>query len=667
MSDSPADTVAPAARLSLVSATFAGFAVIALVDAVCIEAFVPRPLAGLSVRLLHHAYDAGHLLAMGLASAALLAAWLRFRPTVLRRGVFTFALLAGLALTVGDLVLVEDLDNLAARISLLLHKEGHWPTILLNLLIGATAAGIPIAALVGWSCARPKLRWLPVALGVAAAVVNERILRHDYDGAHLFLAWAAALLAGVPLAGLEIPPRLVPGRRVRGALFATVGLASLASLLVRPTTNVLLQLYATPGSVLAPFIARLRGRAVPSKLTAAVPPEQAAWFRSRDGAPMVPSTAGAPRVAPIVILLGIDSVRADVLADETYLAELPELARLEKTGVYFTEARSAGPGTVFSYTAIFSSRYYSQLFWSDRHGTGIWAWRDPSPRFPELLARAGVATVDVGSILWFDGDWGVARGFTEQTILDPRTSTSQGTAAELVTALDARLAEAGDKPLFLFTHFMDAHYPYDRGRKDGTPKERFVSELAIVDQQIGRLRREIDRLGLAGRTTLIVTADHGEAFGEHDTTQHGTTLYEELLRVPLLVYTPTAKARRVDTPVSLIDLGPTILDLFGAPTPGTYMGQSLVPFLRGESPRLSRPILAEGRLKRALYFPDGLKVITDERRGTVELYDLKRDPEELRNLATEGSTETEPRVGAIDAFFLAHTLKKSGYAPPYRP
>jgi arylsulfatase A-like enzyme len=252
-------------------------------------------------------------------------------------------------------------------------------------------------------------------------------------------------------------------------------------------------------------------------------------------------------------------------------------------------------------------------------------------------------------------------------VLDPRSSQSKGEASDLVAALDARLGTIGDGPAFLFTHFMDAHFPYDKGRADGSPKDRFVSELSIVDREIGRLRRVLARLPIASRTTLIVTADHGEAFGEHGRTQHGTTVYEELLRVPLLIRSPGVAPREVSEPVSLVDLAPTILDLNGIATPGSYMGQSLVPFLRGASPALTRPILAEGRLKRALIFPDGMKAITDERRGTVELYDLVNDPKELRNLASEGAADVEARVGALDTFFAARGLDRHGYKPPYRP
>src|SRR5690606_37613960 len=105
---------------------------------------------------------------------------------------------------------------------------------------------------------------------------------------------------------------------------------------------------------------------------------------------------------------------------------------------------------------------------------------------------------------------------------------------------------------------------------------------------------------IADRTVMVVFSDHGEAFGEHGLQEHSRSLYEIMVRVPLIIHVPGVAPRAVDASVSLIDLGPTVLDLAGVATPGRMMGESLVPFLRGEAPVLTRPIVLEGRLKRAL-------------------------------------------------------------------
>ncbi len=647
-------------------AIFLGWIALAATNAIFITAAVPRPPSGVLVRVLHHLFDAGHLLALGALSTLLVAAFRRVRPRFAERGLVSAIVISLVALGAGSLMLGPDLDNLSSRVALQTRLAGIWPVVILNLLVGATSLGITLAWILGRVLARPLLRWLSLVAGIAAEVANELILKNDYEGGHFFLAWAAAVLIGASLEGAALPERLSSPKLLR-PLFGLLAVAAFASVGLRPSTNVLLQLYTTPGSVLVPFLARVRGRPLPSHPTASIPPEQLVWFSPRIGAADVQPTEPRTQTPQVVIFLGIDSVRTDVFETPEYLVQLPELARLKATGVYFSKARSPGPGTVFTYSALFSGRYFSQMYWSEKAGTGIWPWQDPSPRFPDLLGRHGVTTVDFASILWFTNEYGVTRGFAEETNMDPRRGQSNGTAAELVNAITERLEKQGDGSLFVFAHFMDAHYPYDRGSKIGTPKERFVSELAIVDKEIARLGRTIEKLPLARRTTLIVTADHGEGFGDHNTIQHGTTLYEELLRVPLIISTPGVSPRAVGDAVSLIDIGPTVLDLFGLPTPGQYMGQSLVPYLRGQTPKLTRPILAEGRLKRTLLFPDGYKVITDERHATVELYNLNDDPKELHNLALEGAAEAEPRVGALDAFFEANTLKRPGYTPPFRP
>jgi arylsulfatase A-like enzyme len=245
------------------------------------------------------------------------------------------------------------------------------------------------------------------------------------------------------------------------------------------------------------------------------------------------------------------------------------------------------------------------------------------------------------------------------------------TAREIMDPLIQRLTQAGPGPLLLFAHLTEPHAPYDRGGQEGTAWERYLAEIRVADAQIARLVQLINRR-FADRAYLFVTSDHGEAFGEHGTREHSKTLYEELLRVPLFVRGPGVAARRIDQRVGLIDLGPTILDLFGVETPPEFMGQSLVPLLAGGDAPLDRPLLAEGRLRRALYLGD-MKIIDDPRRKVVEAYDLEADPGEARNLfsAFAGPSDGHtPRVNAalaaLRAFFAVHRAHRPGYEPIFK-
>jgi arylsulfatase A-like enzyme len=202
---------------------------------------------------------------------------------------------------------------------------------------------------------------------------------------------------------------------------------------------------------------------------------------------------------------------------------------------------------------------------------------------------------------------------------------------------------------------MDPHFPYDSVKTTGTTMDRFLSEVGQVDRSMATLLEAIDRLGLRERTVLVFVADHGEGFGQHGARYHTVNLYEELLRVPVFIRAPGVAPRRVDAPISLVDLGPTILDLFGQPTPGHFLGRSLVPHLRGEPPVAPRPIFAEKKGVRTLIL-GSRKVILDREKGREELYDLDADPGEQHNLADSLDEEGRNALALTRLFFETHAL-----------
>lgn len=637
---------------------FAGFLAIVVTNAAAIAIAAPWPRGGLRVRLLHHLFDALELAALGVTVGLAVALWLSL---VRARLVVHLTAYAVVATAVMHAIVGRDLHRQALVV---LNGRFEQPIFIGFLVL--TGLAIPTAHMLGtYLGGLRRLRWLPLIAALGGLVTNQLVVRDDYPGLHGAIGWAAATLAGGALA----PWAYALGARAR-ARWSTrplaLGLLLIVALAVglAPPNDVRLVMFREPGA-LAPWVFASVAWPQP-KVPALASSPPSAWFESRaDAKPVPPSSPALFTGQPLVVMITVDALRADAIEDDANDARFPTFAALKRSSAYFTRATTPGGQTTVSLSTTFSGRYFSSLAWT-MHGHGVarflYPADDPSPRFPALLAEQGVATVNIASLNFLASDFGVIRGFTEERVV-PRGRT-HAMAKALIDPIIQRLSAAGPEPLFLYTHLMDAHAPYDRGSvKQGPDHERYLSEIAVVDAQLARVVKLLARR-FADRAVLIIGADHGEAFGEHGTYQHTKTIYEELVHVPLLIHGPGITPRRVSERVGLIDLGPTVLDLFGVETPGTYMGQSLVPLLASRRAALDRPLAAEGRLRRALYVGESLKVIEDARRKTIEVYDLEHDPDELVNLYDLDRRAVEPAVAELRAFFAAHARPGP---TPYKP
>lgn len=583
-------------------------------------------------------FTAGHILALGLACAALAEAGRALLP---RRRWLPPVATAAVAVGAAFLVLDDDLSVFRGpqRIGLTL------------------AAAVPFVALVA---ARPLLarrRWpgaLLAALSLGAGAANPFALSSEYAGVHLTLTLLAGLGVSLGLEGALAGRALPQGRRARVARTALLAYAALwaaTSVVVWPSARVLLALLRYPAASVNSYLSHLRHNARGTPSLAEVPEAQRPWFSDRSAVPDIPpSQPPLAPARPIVILLTVDALRYDVFRDRP---EAANLRRIADHGADFTMARSCATATIGAITSLFAGRTYSALTWTKKlNGTKLRVYPadDGSIRFPSLLGTS-VQTTLLATSVQFEQRLGVTGGFDQVVRRDMM-------APEVVDEVLAWYGKLGDRSGLVYAHLMDPHYPYDQAGTDGTPFENYLGEIGIVDRELGRLYDAIQASPAAERTYLVVSADHGEAFGEHGTTQHRYTVYEELTRVPMLVVGPGVKARRVAEPVSLIDLGPTVLDLFRVPTPGLFTGQSLVPLLRGDDLTLDRPIVVDSEGgKQAMVFRDGLKVIRDTDHSLVELYDLNRDPKEDDSLADEKPGLTARRLGTLAAFVNAHQAK----------
>lgn len=343
------------------------------------------------------------------------------------------------------------------------------------------------------------------------------------------------------------------------------------------------------------------------------------------------------------LLVFIDTLRRDHLG--VYGATRgasPTIDAFARGAVTFDDARSVAPWTLPSTRSALTGRQPE-------------AWT-ASPTLPERLSALGWATAAYVGNVYLSSNFDMARGWGEHGVVNWPSATFEVERARRF--LDAH----ADQDALLMVHFMDMHLPYKepwryrrlyvdgdlpglggsfvrgtllkyaKGRQEQVRtylQGRYDQNLRFIDDQLARLFRMV-----GDDATVVLFADHGEEFFDHGDLEHGHTLYDELLRVPLLVRSPDLEPTVVRAPVSLLDLAPTVLDLHGLAHDGLD-GRSLLPLARGlpGAVDLARPI-AFGR---PLYGDRAWGVVQGgakytARSGLERLFDLAADPGETTNL-----------------------------------
>jgi arylsulfatase A-like enzyme len=218
----------------------------------------------------------------------------------------------------------------------------------------------------------------------------------------------------------------------------------------------------------------------------------------------------------------------------------------------------------------------------------------------------------------------------------------------------------------MWAYYGDPHAPYLRHRSVAsfgpTPSDVYDGEVAFTDRHIGRLLDALQERGLADDTIVVLTSDHGEGLdpgADHGHLFHGPTLYDEVIRVPLIVRGPGYAPRRVQTPVSLIDLPPTFQALLGQPPAPELRGLSLVPWLAGDDPP-HPPVFFEKQKESALpqkgmvLWP--YKVILVLPYNRIRIYNLAEDPAEQRELKKELPPEDVRRLVGLLKYWSNEVL-----------
>jgi choline-sulfatase len=354
-----------------------------------------------------------------------------------------------------------------------------------------------------------------------------------------------------------------------------------------------------------------------------------------------------PVFGPIIIV-SIDSLRADRLPAYGYTkVRTPAIDALEADAVTFERAYAHSPLTLPSHVSMLSGLLPFQSEVRDEIGFPL---GESVVLLPQLLRRRGFKTAGIVSsyLLRKETGLGAAFGFFDDELgLDdgvrPRVLRN---GAEALKVAEHWIDSIGTGRFFLFLHLPG---PSDRATCD--------ARVADADELVGQLVAFLKKRGLYAGGVLVLTSGHGLGLGDHDEDGHGLTLYEPVVRVPLIVKPPRRDGggRHTAALVQHIDIAPTVLDLVGAPRPSKLTGRSLRNLL--DSPTATIPprqVYAESFAPRFRFGWSEVQSLTDDRHRYIksprpELYDVLQDPRERHDLSESEAATLEQLRGALDA------------------
>ena len=372
------------------------------------------------------------------------------------------------------------------------------------------------------------------------------------------------------------------------------------------------------------------------------PEASAATGAVASAAPLPSAASAAPASELNVLLITVDSLRADMPWAGYGRPIAPAMTAFAEKAVVYERFYSIASYTAMSLGGLLAGRYPSEL---ERSGYYFTSYPESVTFFPDLLRKAGVRAISGQSHFYFDKRSGFRRSFDVYEMVpdvgnDPQTDNDITSPQHLEIALRQLSDQANTSGrFFAWYHFLDPHDKYQAhaGIEYGrTTRDLYDGEITFTDHHIEKILAHVDAQPWGARTAVILSADHGEAFGEHPHCfRHGFEVWDVLTHVPLMIRAPGVAPRRIATPRSAIDLAPTILELSGVPVDPAMEGKSLVAELRGGAPEprdviIDLPRTSNSDRRRALIRGDHkLVALGDD--DAFQLFDLKEDPGEKRD------------------------------------
>ncbi|HMR11639.1 MAG TPA: sulfatase, partial [Polyangiaceae bacterium] len=299
--------------------------------------------------------------------------------------------------------------------------------------------------------------------------------------------------------------------------------------------------------------------------------------------------------------------------------------------------------TAKSVAALLSGQYPSSL---KRSGFFFTKYPESNLFIAELMQKAGIYTASAHGHMYMKRGNGMDQGFDQWHVVDGISfdnTTDKHVTSDKITplAIDLLKKKPNDKRFFMYLHYMDPHDQYvthaESPNFGKTARDRYDSEMFYTDLWIGKLLAWCKEQPWWNDTVVMVSADHGEAFGEHKMYRHAFELWNVLTHVPMMIKVPGVAPRRIETPRGNIDLAKTSLELAGVAPEGPLVSESLVAEIRGAEAK-PRPVLLDlpadsnNPERRALISGDH-KLLVYGNDWKFSLYDLKNDPGELKDLA----------------------------------
>lgn len=416
-----------------------------------------------------------------------------------------------------------------------------------------------------------------------------------------------------------------------------------------------------------------------------------AWVLWPEGIVEVPDAEDPQHV--IIIL--IDTTRRDSFG--CYGATRPVTPRMDAVaaeGIRFDNAIAQSSWTLPTVTTVLTGTYPSlhgaEGKFTGEQSTSFHRSRDEIAHGPELLSKHAFKTHGIVNAGFLDPALGIERGFTDYDYFPSYNWRVRRADKSVDAALDF-FEKNQRKNTFTFLHLFDPHLNYDppgefremfskgytgpfrtltgpqiqkliadkwmpavEGRK--YLRGEYDAEILFMDREIGRLVDGLRALDLYDRALLIIVADHGEEFWDHGGFEHGHTMYQELIRVPLIIKLPARyEPGRSVVParVRQVDIMPTVFDVLGLETPATFDGESLLPLMLDDTMPMDRPAYSEGTLygvDKVAFYQDRYKYILDLGGHDGELYDVVNDPLETNNLAASRPDVAMRMQKALEAF-----------------